>query len=162
MNDIFFTESIIHESKGAKGLLTPASREALILTLLETLGHNSATPLTRQILCQIDAQPPVADPTLREVRLLKLAFALVDYGLRLAAASPLNDAFSTGLHSVLLDLQRGDHVDARKSTDIALEVMEMMEAALTGDRQSIPDTPRTERLLAMMRDRLASLPPSHA
>ena len=158
MTQIFFTKSLIGISKGAKGSLQPASREALILTLLEMLGHTHATPLAPEILRQIDARPPASDPTLREVRLLKLAFALVDYGLRLAASSPLKDEMLQQLLPVLVSVEQGELREAQKATDVAQEVLELMETALLENEQ--PNESPTHESCAIKK-RLQGMIPCH-
>ena len=137
----------------------PITREDLTLAILESLSVPASAPNGHTYLDQIYHIAPHVDPLVQEMRLVRFAIGLIDYGARIAASSPLFNEFGKLLGPLMTALSDLDLLEAQRSTKQLQESIDLLESSITGDTSQVEKiplfhAPEFQRMVSSARDRL--------
>lgn len=140
----------------------PTTREELLLALLDMLGLPALRGHAHATLDQLYALPVADDPVLRELRLLRTALGIIDYGARLMASTPLAPSIGPLVADVLAEIEALNLHDTTRMTQQAQYAVNVLEAAITGDWSRLPaadrQSPELTAVVAQFRAQLAERP----
>jgi len=114
--------------------LVPGTREELITLLLDEISSRSQGEYPHTLLDLIMQYPNHEDPYVQEIRTVRLALELIDVGATILATSPLHEDIERLSADLMRAVQALDTEGLERTTQLAVTVLNMYEAALTDNK----------------------------
>ena len=120
-----------------KAIEQPVTREDLTLALLESLSNPVLVENAHIYLDQIYAIPVHKNTLVQEMRLVRFAVGLIDYGSRIVATSPIFGEFQKLLGPFMVSISDLDFEETQRPTKQLQESIDLLESSITGDTSRV-------------------------
>lgn len=138
------------------------TKEGLMSMLVEMLGDSTCAKRAHELVDEIYSIPKSSNPSLNELRLLRIAMVFIDYGARILASSPMEHELKIVIGELVSEIDRMDITGIIRTTQQAEYAANMVEVAITDNWLILPEEVRgldsVKQLVATAKKSLNRMP----
>lgn len=138
------------------------TKEGLMSMLVEMLGDSTCSKRAHELVDEIYSIPKSNNPSLNELRLLRIAMVFIDYGARILASSPMEHELKIVIGELVSEIDRMDITGIIRTTQQAEYAANMVEVAITDNWLILPEEVRgldsVKQLVATAKKSLNRMP----